>query len=126
MQYKILLDRNEKTRDVEVQEQSRFIKSLIEALDIPIEDWDTEEPLSFEGKLNLKKTFQKYNINIINDGDSNIKVFVNSDLVGEWFKPKYKLKEDFSKINPKERLYYEMEVNCWSMFDEETNNGSKA
>jgi hypothetical protein len=118
LNYNILLDRREDTRAIEIQEQNRFIKSVLEALGVQIE-WTPDEPLSIEGKQNLRKEFSKFNIRTINDMDGGIKFFVGEDLIAEWYKVKYKLKQDLSKIDHREQLYLEMNVNFWTIFEQE-------
>jgi hypothetical protein len=116
MQYTILLDKHENTKEVEKQEQARFIKTLFDSLEVPIE-WDPDEALTIESKLKLRKSLETYNINIINDNDGGVKVFANRDLIGDWFKPHYVLKQDYSQINPNKKLYLEMHVNFWTIFE---------
>lgn len=117
MRYTILLNKNENTRNIEAQEQSRFVKSILEALEVPIA-WNPEEPLSIDSKIELRKSLATYNINIINDIDGGMKVYVHDDLIGEWKKATYKLKKDPSQIDPSKRLYLEMTVNFWTTFEE--------
>jgi hypothetical protein len=116
MQYTILLDKNEKTREVEAQEQSRFIKAVMEALEVPVE-WNCDEPLTVSKKIELKKVFAANKINVIDDMDGGIKVFVGNEIVAEWKKCAFKLKIDKTKIDPNKQLYLEMYVNFWTSFE---------
>jgi len=116
MRYTILLNKNEKTRDIEAQEQARFVKSILEALEVPIE-WNPEEPLSVDSKIGFRKALGVYNINIISDIDGGMKVYVHDDLIGEWYKCSYKLKKDSAQMNPTKKLYLEMTVNFWTIFE---------
>lgn len=120
MRYSILLDRNEKVKDIEAQEQARFIKSILESLEVPFE-FDSEGPLSIDDKLQLKKSLNDYSINIINNIDSTMKIFVKKDLIAEWRKPKYILKIDESQIDPNKKLYLEMIIEFWTVFDNDTD-----
>lgn len=116
MRYTILLNKDEKTKEVETQEQARFLKAIFEALGVPIE-WNTDEPLSIEERLRLRKLFEQYNINVISDSDGGLKVFANAELIGEWFKCSYKLKKDPAQMDPRKKLYLEMQVNFWTTFE---------
>jgi hypothetical protein len=119
MQYTVLLDKNENTKQVELQEQSRFIKSIIEALGVPIE-FNSEKPLSVDDRIRLRKELDKYDISIITDIEGGVKIFVKTDLIGEWYKSIYKLKEDLSqRVNPKKKIYLEMTVRFWTTFENE-------
>src|SRR5258708_12187180 len=118
MRYTILLDKNEKVRNIEAQEQSRFVKLILEKLEGPIEV-DSEEQLSNNERIEIKRLLNSYSINIISDIDSGLKIYVKTDLIGEWKKPKYVLKEDRSQIDPNKRLYLEMNINFWTIFEEQ-------
>ena len=119
MKYKILLNKDDKTKEIEAQEQARFIKSILEAIDIPIQ-WNPDEPLSINDKIKFRNSLHTYGIHIIDDMDGGLKIFAKDELVAEWTKAKYKLKEDPSNINPNKRLYLEMNIEFWSLFEEAT------
>lgn len=116
MRYKIKVSRNDNLKAVEAQEQSRFIKSILEALEVPVE-WNPDEPLSIDTKLKLRKEFDNYKINIIDDGDGGLKFFVETEIIAEWKKSVCRLIEDASKSKMSERLYYELEINFWTIFE---------
>ena len=116
MHYTILLDRDEKTKEIEAQEQARFIKSILEALEIPLE-WNIDEPFTIDSKIQFRKALSEYKIHIANDMDGGIKIFVADEVVAEWKKAKYVLKTDRSQVDPNKQLFLEMQVSVWSIFD---------
>jgi|SRR5579885_2331594 len=120
----ILLNYNENTHQVEEEEKARFLRALLEQMfdntDV-VEQvhqiWPNEGLLSPEQKVKLRGIFTTYNIQVIDDHDGHMQVYVEGELVGEWHKCTYKLKRDLRQIDPRKRLYLEMEVNCWSVFE---------
>lgn len=120
MQYTVLLSKTEKTKEIEQQEQDRFIKSILEALEVPIE-FDPDIPQTIEQKRKFRQELRDFKLQIINDIDGGVKIFVGDDLIAEWYKSSYKLKQDLSQVNPNDKLYLEMQVNFWSMFEDEEN-----
>jgi hypothetical protein len=112
MRYTILLERNENIHAVELQEQSRFIKSVLEALEIPF-TWNLDEPLSVDKKIDLKKILRSYNVNILNDTAGGIEIFVDKECVAKWYKPEIKLKQDVKK-----QLLTELNINFWIVFED--------
>lgn len=116
MQYSILLNTNENTKELEEQEKNRFVRSIIDCLDIPIE-FNPDTP-NVENKIKLKRDLQKYKIFIVDDYNGGLKMFLDTDLIAEWHKCKYKLKEDVASRDPKNKLFMEMQVNFWSVFEE--------
>jgi hypothetical protein len=116
MRYTILLDKNEDTKAIEAQEQARFVKTILEALEVPV-DFNPDEPLTVESKLKFRKDLGVYNINVIGDIDSGLKVYVNNDMIGEWKKPKYVLKRDHNQIDPNKRLFLEMHIEFSTVFE---------
>lgn len=124
MQYEILLSKSENTKAIEEQEQSRFIKSVLESLEVDI-DYDPEEPLSGEDRQRLRSNFRQFNLGIIDDRDGGLKILLGQDLIAEWYKATYKLKQDLSEPDPHNRLYLEMSVSFWTIFEEEEGGESE-
>jgi hypothetical protein len=119
-----MLSRSEDTKAVESQEQSRFIKSVLEALEVPI-DFEPDEPLSVVEHQRLRQAFKEFNIHVIDDVDGGIKITIGDDLIAEWYKSTYKLKQDSSQPNAQDRLYLEMTVNFWTIFEDSDGEGSE-
>lgn len=120
MQGTILLNYDENLKQVEQEEQSKFIKNLVEQMGVPpIDGWD-DSLLSPSIRKEIKKTLQDYNILVIDDNDGSISVYVDKELVGVWQKCTYKLKRDFSELDRKKQLFLEMEINYWTVFEDET------
>ena len=116
----ILLNYGEGTKQVEDEEKQRFLRGLLEQMGVPIEDfWTTEGPLSVNQKIKLRGILSTYSVQVVDDLDGNLQVYVEGELVGEWHKCTYKLKRDLRQLDPRKQLYLEMEVNCWSLFEEE-------
>lgn len=116
----ILLNYGENTKQVEEEERMRFLKNLLEQMGVPISDfWTTDNFLSVEQKIKLRVILSTYKIQVIDDLDGFMQIFVEGDLVGEWHKCLYKLKRDLKQLDPKKQLYLEMEVDCWTLFEEQ-------
>ena len=119
----ILLNYSENTKQVEKEEESRFLKSVLEPMGIPLDFWTNDGVLSVNQKIKLREVLHNFRIQIIDDLDSHIQVYFTDDegethLIGEWHKPTYKLKRDLSQLDPKKQLYLEMEINCWTMAED--------
>lgn len=120
MQGTILLNYNENTRHIEEEEKNRFLRSLLEQMGISIDSfWSDETSLSVEQRIKLRHLFVIYSIQVIDDLDGNMKVYVEGELIAEWRKCTYKLKRDMSQLDPKKQLYLEMSIDCWSLFEEQ-------
>lgn len=122
----VLLNYNENTRQVEDEEKQRFLRDLLETMGVPINDfWEGGKSLSSDQKIKLRAILTTYRVQVIDDLDGHMQVFfINDDtdeyeLVGEWHKCTYKLKRDLKQKDPKKQLYLEMEVNCWTLFEEQ-------
>lgn len=119
MKSTILLNSNENLKQVEEEEKARFVKNILEVMGVPIGDFWQEIELSVEDKIRLRGVLSAYSIKIIDESDGHLQFYVEDQLVGEWNKPLYKWKRDLSEIDPNKKLYLEMYVDCWSIFDEE-------
>ncbi len=117
MQYTILLDSRANIREVEAEEQTKFVVSIIEALEIPFE-WDSNTPFSIFDKVKLRKVLSQYNISVLDDMSGCIKILLEREQIAVWHKPSFMLKEDLSQIDSKKRLYIEMKCHFDSIYDE--------
>lgn len=116
----ILLNHYENTKQVEEEEKRRFLRSLLEQMGIPsdqLEFWSSDDPLTVEQRMQLRKVLSSYNIQVIDDPD-DMSIYVEGQRVASWSKPHYILKKDTSQLDPKKRLYLEMLIECWSLFEE--------
>jgi len=117
----ILLNYDENTRKVEDEEKSRFLRGILEEMGVPIEEiWDSDEPLNIEQRMKLRKLLTSYGINVIDNYEKMI-ILVNGENVAIWNKPFYKLKKDMSQNTAEKQLYLEMNLECWSLFEQEEN-----
>ena len=126
----ILLNHNDNTRQVEDEEKTRFLKGILEQMGVPIQEfWTSDDPLSVEQRIKLRGILVTYGIQVIDDLDGHMQIWVSADgeqqMVAEWHKSTYKLKRDLRELDPRKQLYLEMEVNCWSLFDEEETTQEK-
>jgi|SRR6185369_5863666 len=121
----ILLSYNENTHQVEEEEKARFLRGILvtcfENTDVSsqIEKiWESEGLLSAPQKVKLRGILATYGIQVIDDFDGHMQIYLENELIAEWYKCTYKLRRDLRAIDPRKRVYLEMEVNCWSVFDD--------
>jgi hypothetical protein len=121
----ILLNYNENTHQVEEEEKARFLKGILETCfdntDVAAQIqtiWNVDGILSAPQKVKLRGILATYGIQVIDDLDGHLRIYLENELIAEWFKCTYKLKRDLQVRDPMKRVYLEMEVNCWSVFDD--------
>jgi len=120
MQGTILLNYDENVKQVEEEEKSRFLKNLLEQMGVEVDSfWTTETALSIDQRIKLRSILATYMIQVIDDLDGHMQIYVQDELCGEWFKSTYKLKRDLRQLDPKKQLYMEMTINCWTIFEEQ-------
>lgn len=120
----ILLNHSENTRQIEDEEKARFLRGLLEQMfentDVVAkigEIWVNDGPLVPAQKVKMRELLDNFHIQIIDDSDGRMKIFVDGELIGEFFKSHYKLKRDLSQLDRKKRLYLEMSVEYWTVFE---------
>src|SRR5574338_1731606 len=119
MKATILLNKNENLQKVEDEEKTRYLRNILELMGVPIQDfWTSDEPLSIEQRMKLRGVLGSFGVQVIDDLDGHMQIYVEGEKVAEWFKSTYKIKRDLRERDPRKQLYLEMEVNCWSLFDE--------
>lgn len=121
MKATILLNNNyREAKQVEEEEKSRYLRGILELMGVPISEiWPSENLLNVEQRIKLRSILATYAVQVIDDLDGHMQIYVEGDKVAEWFKCTYKLKRDLREIDPRKRFYLEMEVNTWSLFEEE-------
>lgn len=115
----ILLNYSENLNQVEEEEKNRFLYDILDQMGVPItEFWSPGETLNVNQKIKLRNTLTAFDVHILDDREGRLEVYVENELIGTWDKCNYKLKKDMSALDPRKRLYFEMEVNCWSIFED--------
>jgi hypothetical protein len=116
----ILLNSNENTSLVEKEEQARFVRAILtENFEIPLiaDLWEADGSMTVENKIKLRTVLSTYNIQIIDDSDGGLQIYCDGKKVAQWNKCEYILKRDLKEKDPAKKLYLEMQINCWSTFD---------
>lgn len=97
-----------------------FLRNVLLQIDLPIDDC---YPLNYkdqtvEQKILAKDLLQKFNLNLIQLSKEEYNIFLDKELIAYWKKPYCVLKQDFNTIDPTKKYYYEVHLNCYSVFDE--------
>jgi hypothetical protein len=128
----ILLSYNENTKQIEEEEKSRFLREILiqcfENTEVAFQIqniWVTDGVLSTDQKVKLRGILTTYGIQVIDDLDGHLQIFLEDELIGEWYKCTYKLRRDLRVTDPRKRIFLEMEVNCWSHFDPPEEQGTE-
>jgi len=121
----ILLNYNENTHQVEDEEKARFLRGILEQCfnntDVATQIqtiWNVDGVLPASQKVKLRGILATYGIQVIDDLDGHMQIYLENELIAEWHKCTYKLRRDLRAVDPRKRVYLEMEVNCWSVFDD--------
>lgn len=119
MQETIYLNR-EDSKKVEEEERDLFVRAVLAELELPELDeiWPEDHLSSIEDKVKLRNLLAKYNILILQRGRAT-EIYVEDDMIAIWREPKYRMLTDLKKANPAHKLFYEMTIDCESIFDEE-------
>ena len=114
----------EDCKTAEVEERDSFIKNVLNAIGIDgLDDiWPDVQIESVEDKIKFRRLMQTYDIDILYDGDRGVKIYVDDDMIAEWKKPRFILRSDPSARNPRNKTFYEMIIDYWSMFEQGEND----
>lgn len=115
----ILLNYDANVKQVETEEKNRFLRNLLEQMGVPIQEfWETEDELSVENKIRLRNTLVAYNIQLLDDQDGELQVYLDGNKIAQWNKCTYKIKKDLGQLDRKKQLYLEMNIDYYSMLEE--------
>lgn len=108
-----LLNVSENPYTFEAEEKSKFLRAILDSLEVSYEDcFDNQSMVS---KVKLKQILDKYNINIVDE--ESFSIFVDNDIIAKMEKPFYKIKKDITS-KQRNNLYMEAEINFWSVYDD--------
>jgi len=80
-------------------------------------DDDNPESMTIEQKAQLRQTLRQNDILVLDDQDGGIKIYLDKTIIAEWKKPRFDLHQDLSQIDPKKKLYININIDYWSVFD---------
>lgn len=120
--FKSLADRSN-YREVISELQYEFVVNVISNLGLPEEELEQcfpEEYSKFdvESKIRLRSLLGKFNVQIIDDKDGGLKIYVESEVIAEWKKCFIKIKTNRAAINPEDKMFVEIECEYFSVFEE--------
>ena len=119
----ILLNAGDDTGEVAKEMRESFLRSTLAEMGIPLDFWEEDSGiLNVQQKIQLRKLLSDYEVQVVEDNDGAMEVYVGDDLIAEWFKPTFKLKKDLKERDVKKQAYIEMTVIFNSVFVE--NNSS--
>lgn len=123
MKYQLLLNHTESTRKIEDEEKTKFLKSILEQMGVPIHEfWTSDEPLSVEQRIQLRGVLSTYGIQVMDSLDGVMQIYVGGELIAQFNKPTFVLRRDEAIIDPRKRLYTEANLETWSVFEEQQSN----
>jgi hypothetical protein len=119
----IYLDR-EDVKAVEEEERNAFVKTVLDGMGVPVDEYWPEEELTVQQKIVLRKLLAAIGVDILDDRDRGVKIYVEDKLVAEWLKPVFILHKDNKARDPSKRVFFEMKARFWNMYDQGESNES--
>lgn len=101
-----LLNMSENKSDFEQEEKLKFLKSVLETLELNTKDFFNDNTV--ENKIKIKNLLQKNNLKTLDEEDFTI-YFENKEIA-RMKKPFYKIKKDLSELNRKNQVYIEASI----------------
>ena len=104
----IILVSHQNFKTVENEEKVKWLRSILSKMSIPLDNWP-ENP-SMNDLRKMRKLLLSQGVQIIDDNNEGLLIYVGNDLVAEWRKPNYVLKKDINERDPRYRTYLEMHL----------------
>lgn len=129
MRLKVVANRSE-AKEVALKVRFQWVKDILlstgaDFTDIFPESEDellTYNDMSIIQKAKLRKVLEQNKINIVDNHDGSLLIYLENDVIAEWKIPNFKLHFDRNELNPQKRWYIEIEMDYWSVFDEEEDD----
>jgi len=120
----IYIDR-EDCRAIEDEERDTFLRGILDQLGVPLDDVWPDVSLTVDQKVKLRTLLSKLELEIVQDGDRGYTIYHQDTKLAEWFKPRVLLREDKKARSFGKKLYYEMVIETWSMYDQQEIDNDK-
>ncbi len=122
MQFSANADRGEE-RKVTDKLRYQWVQWVLEQMGVEwgdsfSESGDPEEATILQKAL-MRRKLEQNNITIRDNHDGSVDIYVEEERIAYWSKPNYRLRLDPTKINKKDQQYSEIDMECWSVFDDE-------
>ncbi len=108
-------------REVEEEWRLEFIYYVLSNIGIPedvLDECFPEDGITVRHRIKLRHHMKAFDVTIVDDRDGGIKIFFERDVIAEWKKCKFVLREDLKEVDPSKRLYTEIEADVWTIFNE--------
>ena len=112
----IVITTQSQQREAEMQQKAKWVRNILGHIGLPVEEW--AENLSMQDLRRLRVELKSLDIDIIDDTDNGLEIYYQGNIIAEWRRPLYVLKEDRNQRNPKDRYYLEMHLRCRDAFSE--------
>ena len=123
MKFEITSDRGDE-KNVVSTVCFQWVRNVLEMTGIDWEDCfegETAEDLSVLQRGKIRKKLKQNNLFVLDDSDGGVKIYIDTEVIGEWHKPNFILNYDHAEIDPKKKTFILIEASCWSVFDDEEN-----
>ncbi len=107
----------------EIKAKSSWVRSVLSSIGLPTDDW--ADPLSMDDLRRIRTELKSLDIDILDDTDGGIEIYYQGDLIAEFRRPQYILRENPRERDPRNRYYLEMHLKCRSVFDEQANKSQE-
>lgn len=122
MNFVVLANRHDYRKVIE-ELKYEFTSDIINKLELPEDEVNECLPNNFSDfdvnkKIKLRNLLGKFNVNIIDDKDGGIKIYVENEQIAEWKKCFIRIKQNPAALNISEKVFVEIHVDCSSVFEE--------
>jgi len=114
-EFSIAIDLDD-VKNTEEWVRNAFARETLEKMGLPLEEIWPEEELTVEQKTELRVLLAQYDVDILDDGDRGLRIYVEDDVVAELMKPRYRMHKDIKARRASQRLFYEMMVKYKTLF----------
>jgi hypothetical protein len=125
----VLAADRENAKKIAAQYQFAWIKHVLLQCGLELNDCFPESnnvnDMTVEQKIKLRKVLDFNNILVLDDKDGGVTIYLEKHIIGEWKKPRFELHEDLSQLDPKRKLYTCINIEFWSIFDDDEINNDE-
>jgi hypothetical protein len=104
------------------EEKYNFVRKIFELCSLPVDEFMPEnfEDFDVEKHQELRAKLETYNISILNYRFKEFEIYLENDLIAKFFHPQYSLRRDLLAKEKSKKIFAEVAIKNWSVFEEGT------
>ena len=123
MTHKVFLAGRADYPEIVAEEKYNFLRNLLINMEVDTDECMPEnlKDQTVEHRIELRNLLHNFSLIVVEEEKDHLLIYLDGQVMAEWKKPYYILKEDRLAFQRKDRTYIEIHIEYESPFEQEEN-----